>query len=181
MNINYFGTLYPIKILLPYMLEEAKKGVRKDIVVISSLAAILPVYGYTAYSPSKAAVAKLIKDISYEYHPYIHFHIVYPPDTDTPQLHNENKTKPIETFMINEKAGVLKPEKVAEDIIKGLERDKREIHPGGQYLIRIVNKLFPQLIEKIILDTRKKVMKMRETEEGRKKIEEMLRKYRGED
>lgn len=41
-----------------------------------------------------------------------------PPDTDTPGLENENKSKPEATALISEKGGLYKPEVVAEILMK---------------------------------------------------------------
>jgi len=47
MAVNYFGTLYSIRAALPGMLER-KKG---RIVMISSGAGLIGIYGYSAYCP----------------------------------------------------------------------------------------------------------------------------------
>jgi len=39
--------------------------------------------------------------------------ISFPPDTDTPGFHEEQKGKPEETKLISQTAGLLKPEEVA--------------------------------------------------------------------
>lgn len=44
MDINYFGTYYPTRCVLPKM-KEAKDGI---IVITASLAALLGIYGYSA-------------------------------------------------------------------------------------------------------------------------------------
>ena len=49
MEVNYFGTLNLVRAALPAM--RAQQGGR--IVMISSGAALLGIYGYTAYAPSR--------------------------------------------------------------------------------------------------------------------------------
>lgn len=177
MDTNYFGVLYTLKVFLPSMFKEAKEGYRKDIVVISSLAAVLPVFGYIAYSPSKAAVTKLVKDLEYEYKPYINFHVVYPPDTDTPMLRKENEMKPLETFLIDEKAGVMSAEDVAESIMDGLIKNKKDIYPGNQLLIRFVNRFMPRVIDRIITRAHNYVEELRKQTDGKKKIEKIRNRF----
>ena len=47
MAVNYFGSLYCIKAALPSMIQQ-RKG---HIVLVSSGAGLIGIYGYTAYSP----------------------------------------------------------------------------------------------------------------------------------
>ncbi|MEO1006075.1 MAG: SDR family oxidoreductase, partial [Cyanobacteria bacterium J06638_38] len=101
MAVNYFGSLYAIKAVLPGMIA-AKQG---HIVLISSGAGLIGLYGYTAYSSSKFALRGLAESLRGELKPHnIKVSIVYPPDTDTPQLAAENKIKPTETKLMTETA-----------------------------------------------------------------------------
>lgn len=52
MDLNFFGTLYPIQALTPGMIQR-KSG---QIVNICSMSGYLGIYGYTAYSAAKYAV-----------------------------------------------------------------------------------------------------------------------------
>jgi 3-dehydrosphinganine reductase len=84
MEANYFGTLYAIRAGLPAM--RTNRG--GQIVLISSGAGLLGIYGLTAYSPTKFAVRGLAEALRSELAPDgIGVSVVYPPDTDTPQLH----------------------------------------------------------------------------------------------
>ena len=71
--------------------------------------------------------------------------MVFPPDTDTPQLDFEQSLLPDITREINETASVMDPEKVASEIIKGMRRKKFTIIPG------FWNRIFPNL--RLSLDT----------------------------
>jgi 3-dehydrosphinganine reductase len=127
MAINYFGSLYSIKAVLPSM-EKHKKG---NIILISSGAGLIGIYGYTSYSPSKFAIRGLAESLRGELKPLgIQLSIVYPPDTDTPQLEAENLIKPPETKMITQTAEVMSVEAVARSIINGIDRNKFAIAPG---------------------------------------------------
>jgi len=146
MNINYFGTLYAIQAALPSMLEQ-QQG---HIVMISSVAGLIGVYGYSAYSPSKFAVRGLAESLRGELKPFdIGVSIVYPPDTDTPQLAAENLTKPYETKLITSSTKIWKPEEVAQVIINGIKRKDFAITPGGEAkILQIGHSLLAPIIHR---------------------------------
>jgi 3-dehydrosphinganine reductase len=127
MATNYFGTLYSIKAVLPAM-EQRRKG---HIVLISSGAGLVGLYGYTPYSPSKFALRGLAESLRGELKEWgIDVAIAYPPDTDTPQLAAENLTKPLATQKITATAKTWTAEAVADAIIRGVEQKAFEITPG---------------------------------------------------
>ncbi|HRD68546.1 MAG TPA: SDR family oxidoreductase [Legionella sp.] len=127
MDINYFGTLNATKVVVPFM-KKAKKG---TLVYISSAAGLIGVFGYSAYCPSKFAVRGLAESLRTELLRYgIHLSLVYPPDTNTPQLAKENLTKPIETKKITGGGTIWEPEEVAELILKKVNKGQFHIAPG---------------------------------------------------
>lgn len=129
MAINYFGSLYSVRAVLSAM-EAQQQG---HIVLISSGAGLIGLYGYTAYSPSKFALRGLAESLRGELKPKgIKVSIVYPPDTDTPQLRSENKTKPLETQKITANAGTWTAEGVAKKIVRGIEQKTFAIAPGWE-------------------------------------------------
>ncbi|QIS16525.1 SDR family NAD(P)-dependent oxidoreductase [Nocardia arthritidis] len=65
MAVNYFGTLNVIRDALP----DLHAGDRDSITVISSMAGVLPCFGYGAYSPSKFAVRALCEVLRQELKP----------------------------------------------------------------------------------------------------------------
>ena len=104
MDLNYFGTVNMVKALLPAMLERGSG----HIVNISSVAAFLGVFGYSAYGASKYAVRGFSDVLRAEVKPLgVRVSVVFPPDMDTPGLANENKTKPFETHEIEGKHGCV--------------------------------------------------------------------------
>lgn len=157
MAVNYFGSLYSLKAVLPAM-ERQKKG---HIVLISSGAGLIGIYGYSAYSPSKFALRGLAESLRGELKPKgIQISIVYPPNTDTPQLVEENKTKPTETKMIEGTAKTWSPEGVAQAIIQGINRQSFAITPGWEmnYLNRLHSLLAPTLnwyFDRIVTSTQR--------------------------
>ncbi|PSF35718.1 short-chain dehydrogenase [Aphanothece hegewaldii CCALA 016] len=155
MAVNYFGTLYCIKAVLPVM-EKRKKG---HIVMLSSGAGLMGIYGYSAYSSSKFAIRGLAESLRGELKLLgINLSLVYPPDTDTPQLEQENKTKPPETKAITATAKTWTAEAVGQEIIKGIKRNSFMITPGSEMSILakihslafpLINQYFDQTVAKV--------------------------------
>lgn len=115
MSINYLGSVYPSRAVITTM-KERRVG---RIVFVSSQAGQLGLFGFTAYSSSKFAIRGLAEALQMEVKPYnVYVTVAYPPDTDTPGLAEENKTKPLETRLISETTAVCKPEQVAKQIVK---------------------------------------------------------------
>ncbi|HVO44519.1 MAG TPA: SDR family oxidoreductase [Aggregatilineales bacterium] len=127
MAVNYLGTLYAVRAVTPSM-QQRRRG---HIVLMSSAAGIVGVYGYTAYCPTKFAVRGFGETLRAELKPSgIRVSVVYPPDTDTPQLTEENKIKPLETKMISGNVKVWSADAVARVVLQGIERGAFNITPG---------------------------------------------------
>lgn len=138
MDTNYFGTLHTIKCIIPGMIERGSG----TIVNISSQAGFVSIFGYSGYSASKFAVRALsdalraeLKDLG------IQIAIVFPPDTQTPQLEFEEPLKPKETKALSSQSSTLTANQVAASILSGLQRGKYIILPGleGKVFYRLVN------------------------------------------
>uniref|UniRef100_A0A4W4F8P0 3-dehydrosphinganine reductase n=1 Tax=Electrophorus electricus TaxID=8005 RepID=A0A4W4F8P0_ELEEL len=115
MEVNYLGSVYPTRAVITTM-KERRMG---RVVFISSQAGQLGLFGYTAYSSSKFALRGLAEALQMEVKPYnVYVTVAYPPDTDTPCLTEENKTKPLETKLISETSGVCQPEHVAKVVVR---------------------------------------------------------------
>jgi 3-dehydrosphinganine reductase len=127
MDEDFFGTLYPLKAALPTMMER-RSG---HIVNFSSAAGFLGVFGYTAYGAAKFAVRGFSDVLRQEMKPYgIHVSVIFPPDTDTPQLHYENQFKPLETRRIAGATKALTADQVAQALVRGIERRQVYILPS---------------------------------------------------
>ncbi len=128
MRVNYYGTVHVCKAFVPPMMQ-ARRG---HIVNISSVAGFLGVFGYSAYSPSKFAVWGFSDTLRAELKSHgVQVHVVFPPDTDTPQLRYETPLKPPETRILAETGGLLTAEQVAEETLRGVLRGKYVILPGS--------------------------------------------------
>jgi 3-dehydrosphinganine reductase len=140
MEVNYFGTVHVTKEILPGML---KKG-SGYIVNVSSIAGFIGTFGYTAYGASKFAVRGFSDALRAEMKLHnIGVSVVFPPDTQTPQLEYENNYKPAETKALSGNSKVMTPQKVSEEIIDGISRGKYLILPGfdGKLFYRLNNVL----------------------------------------
>ncbi len=127
MEVNYLGTVHVIKAALPAMLTRGSG----QIINISSVAGFLGVFGYTAYGASKYAVRGFSDTLRAELKPLgIRVSIVFPPDTDTPQLTYEAPFKPPETKALAGNAGLLSAEQVARIILSEAARGRYIILPG---------------------------------------------------
>jgi 3-dehydrosphinganine reductase len=127
MDVNYFGTVHVTKEILPAMLERGTGY----IVNISSVAGFLGTFGYTAYGASKFAVHGFTDALRAEMKLHgIGVSLVYPPDTQTPQLEYETSIKPLETKALAGNTKVMSPDEVAQEIIDGIGRGKYMILPG---------------------------------------------------
>ncbi|XP_012282094.1 3-ketodihydrosphingosine reductase [Orussus abietinus] len=113
-NLNLMGTYYCTKAIVPKM-KSAKEGI---IVITSSLAALVGLYGYSAYSCTKFALRGLAESVAMELAPYgVSVTLSVPPDTDTPGFAVEELSKPVETQLITQSSNPYKPELIAEQLI----------------------------------------------------------------
>ena len=142
MDVNYYGQLVPILILLPHWMA-LRRG---HIANVASGAAFIGTMGYATYAPTKFAIAGLSQCLRNELKPYnIKVSVLYPPDTDTPGFENENKTKPEAVAMMSERLGLMQPEDVARAFIRGVLRGEFYILPGESRRLWLATRFFPGL------------------------------------
>jgi 3-dehydrosphinganine reductase len=147
MDINYYGQVVPLIILLPYFIK-AQKG---HVSFVSSMAGFMGIIGYASYSPSKYALVGLAEVLRHEMKPYnISVSVLYPPDTDTPGFEIENQTKPPETAILSETAKLFTAEQVAEAYVQGIMKKKFHIVIGEGRWIWPLSRFFPRLVHMII-------------------------------
>ncbi len=121
MRVDYFGTLHAVRAVVPSMIER-RAG---HLLLVSSAAGLVGVYGYSAYCPAKFAVRGLAEALRSELKPYgIVVGCAYPPDTDTPGLERENRDKPEATARISSAVKVRSADEVGKAIVRGIERDR---------------------------------------------------------
>jgi len=117
-SVNCFGTVAVTKAFVPHMKENG--GGR--ILITSSGAGQIGLFGYTAYSASKFALRGFAESLAMEYNEQdnIFVSVAYPPNTDTPGFEEENKDKPKETRMMEDEAGLYQASVVAKGIVDGV-------------------------------------------------------------
>lgn len=121
MEVDYFGSLHAVRAVMPSMMERR----RGHVLLVASTAALLGVYGYTAYAPAKYAVRGLAETLRPECRPYgIVVACAYPPDTETPGLDYENAHKPDATQRISASIKPRAADDVAEAMVRGIERNQ---------------------------------------------------------
>ena len=116
MDLNYFGTLHPIRAVLGSMLERGSG----TIVGISSAAGLVGVFGFGAYAPSKYAVRGLMDALRAEVEGRgVFVACAFPPDTLTPGFETENLIKPPETAAVSAGIKPKLPEEIGAGIVRG--------------------------------------------------------------
>jgi 3-dehydrosphinganine reductase len=140
MRTNYLGTVYTTRAVIRGMINR-RSG---TIVNISSIAGFIGVYGYSAYGATKYAVRGFSDVLRAEMKPRgIRVSVVFPPDTETPQLAGEEPYKPEVTRELSGTAKPLSATQVADAILRGVSRGRYVITPGldGSLLFKASNLL----------------------------------------
>jgi len=153
---NYLSQVIPTLALLPHMVEER----RGHISFVSSMMGYFGMIGYGAYAPSKFAIVGFAEALRHELKPFgIGISVLFPSDTDTPGLAKENETKPPETAIMSEAAGMLSPEAVAHTFVKGILAGKYAIHAKGSSWIWRVNRYAPWFVRMVMDHDLRKAMR----------------------
>lgn len=142
MEVNYFGTLYTTKLLLPGMIER-RSGM---IINVSSIVGLHGLIGYSAYSASKSAALTLSDALRYDSKPFgIQVSVALPTDTMTPQLEFESKLKPdVLKALTDSNNTPVPPEDVARNILRAALKGRYLILPTTDArILYLVTRLFP--------------------------------------
>lgn len=144
--VNYLGAVHVTRAALPHLAAGAR------IANVSSLAGALAIYGYAAYAPSKFALTAFSEVLRQELRPRgITVSVLLPPDTDTPQLAEENREKPAATRVLAGNVPVLAPEAVADALLDGLARGRAVIVPGWRARATLwAARLAPALVRRAV-------------------------------
>lgn len=157
MRVNYFGTVHMTRALLKHFMTQ-RSG---NICNVSSLLGYLGIFGYTAYAASKFAIVGFSDCLRQELLSYgVKISVVFPPDTDTPQLHEENRIKPAETKAIAGTVKTLQPRDVAEALLAGIASGRYHVVPGfGNKFSYFMYRHFPSVVRFVIDNDMKKAQK----------------------
>nr|CAA45490.1 ribitol type dehydrogenase [Sinorhizobium meliloti] len=144
METNFSGTVHAVRAVYPDM-----KNRPRHILMVSSGAGLIGIYGYTAYCASKFALNGFARRCAANARPQCRHFDLLSPDTETPQFKRELAARPVEASVI---MGTVRPwtaEAVARKIVKGIDRRRFEIYFGAAlYLLplRAGGQAFPQLV-----------------------------------
>ena len=127
MDINYFGTVWTTMAFLPHFMDQRSGHVS----CVSSALGLMGLFGYTAYAASKHAIVGYADCLRQDMLQYgVGVSVLFPFDTDTPQLHEENRSKPAETKALAGTVKVVSPESVAVAYLNAIARGSYHIIPG---------------------------------------------------
>ena len=145
MRINYLGSVWCTRALLPQILEGGPGG---HVAFVSSLVGQMGIFGYSAYAPTKFAMRGLAECLRCELKPEgIGVSVCYPPDTDTPQHEFEQDHLPPETRAIAGNAKCLSAELAAKKTLAGMAKGTFDILPdGSSKFAAVMNRLFPGIV-----------------------------------
>jgi NAD(P)-dependent dehydrogenase (short-subunit alcohol dehydrogenase family) len=148
-RINYFGTTYMVRAVLPSMLERGSGR----IVVFGSIAGIALVPKMGAYCATKAAVNAYMEVLQNEIrNTGVRAHLVCPPAVNTPLMEQTMATDTPGSIVEAHKNGRLAdPEKIIDAIEKGVDKDRDIIYPGEARLLYLWRALLPWLWWKTVM------------------------------
>ncbi|MEH6580583.1 MAG: SDR family oxidoreductase [Halioglobus sp.] len=151
--INYFGTTYMVRTVLPSMLER-KAG---RIIVFGSIAGHALVPNMGAYCATKAAVNTYMEVLQNEIRGSgVHCHLVCPPAVNTPLIEQSLATDSPGSMLEAKKNGRLAdPQKIVDAIDKGVAKGKDIIYPGEAKLLLLWHALLPKLWWKVVMNFEK--------------------------
>lgn len=128
MDTNFSGTVHAVRAVYDGM----KRRGRGRIMMISSGAGLIGIYGYSAYSASKFALHGFAQALRFEARPHgVSVSVAFPPDTETPQFQRELASRPPEAATI---MGTVRPwpaDAVALRIADGIDRGRFEVYFGA--------------------------------------------------
>ncbi len=152
-RINYFGTTYIVRAVLPAMLERR----RGRIIAFGSIAGIALVPKMGAYCATKAAVNAYIEVLQNEIRSSgVRVHLVCPPAVNTPLVDQTIATDTPGSIIEAKKSGRLAdPEKMIDAIEKGVRKDQDIIYPKEAKLLYLWRALFPKLWWKVVMNFEK--------------------------
>lgn len=126
-TVNLLGVVSAVRAVYPKM----KRRGQGRIMVVSSGAALIGLYGYTAYCASKSALVGFVEALASEAAGSgICVSICFPPDTFTPQFERELAKRPAEAQLLMGKALPWTAKAVAERIVDGIDRRRSKVYFG---------------------------------------------------
>ncbi len=148
-QVNFFGTVYMIKTLLPAMLERGSGRM----VLFGSIAGVAIVPKMGAYCATKSAVNTYVECLQNEIRGRgVSIHLVCPPAVNTPLIDQTVATDTPGSIQEARKTGRLaNPEKIIDAIERGIRKNRDIIYPGEARLLMLWKVLLPKLWWKTVL------------------------------
>lgn len=148
-RINYFGTTYMVRAVLPAMLERSEGR----IIAFGSIAGVALVPKMGAYCATKAAVNAYIEVLQNELrNSGVNIHLVCPPAVNTPLVDQTIATDTPGSILLAKKSGRLgDPEKMIDAIEKGVRKNRDIIYPKEARLLYLWRALLPKLWWKTVM------------------------------
>ncbi|GLI29021.1 3-ketodihydrosphingosine reductase [Agromyces rhizosphaerae] len=146
LRINLAGTWLSVHAVLPAMRERGTG----HIATVGSLGGLIGIAGFTDYAASKFGVVGFSEALRSELAAErIGVSVLCPPDTDTPGLAAEARTKPPETHAVSANASLLTADVVARELLAGIRRNRFLIVPGrSARLSHLAARLAPGLVHR---------------------------------
>ena len=145
---DLMGLVAVCRFFAPLMIERGSG----HIVNVASVAGFMGIYGYSAYSAAKFAVMGFSEALRFELKPHgVQVHVLCPPDTETPGFAEEVRCRPAATAKISGNLKPVKPDYIAEHLIRGIDRGTYYIIPGAlSKLYFRLKGIWPELYLRIV-------------------------------
>ncbi|MDD3280427.1 MAG: SDR family NAD(P)-dependent oxidoreductase [Bacteroidales bacterium] len=158
MDVNFYGSLYLIKALLPHLLTRPEA----HIVNISSMGGFISIPGQSMYAASKAAIKLLTEGLYAELmNTKVKVSIVFPGAIQTNISVNSGLQTKVEAEKQAEKSSMktLAADKAAEIIINGMEKDKFRILVGKDAkMLDFIYRLSPKYATEMVAKKMKSLL-----------------------
>jgi len=126
MKTNVYGVRSFVANVLPHMV-----GAKGTIVIVSSAAGLMGMYGYTTYGTSKYALVGFAECLRAELRTMgMTVTLVCPGEVDTPFVPKEAERLPFESRVVKSFCGRISPSRVAHAIVKGVAGKRFLVIPG---------------------------------------------------
>lgn len=150
MDINFYGTLYLVKALLPELLKRPEAYIMN----VSSMGGFLPVPGQSIYGASKAAVKLMTEGLHSELKDTnVGVSIVFPGAIRTDISKNSEAEREATADEAAQADKITSPEKAASIMVSGMEKKKYRIMVGNDAKIMdLLYRIMPKKAASIIAD-----------------------------
>jgi NAD(P)-dependent dehydrogenase (short-subunit alcohol dehydrogenase family) len=147
-NVNFWGTLNTVKAFLPLLVERSESS----IVNVSSMGALVPVPGQSAYGASKAAVRLLTEGLYAELRDTnVSMTEVFPGAVNTGITENSGVERPGDVNEGMAEKLATSPEDAAIKIAKAIEKEKFRVRIGKDaVLLDLMGRVMPQTGIKLV-------------------------------